>query len=113
MRTCSSYCSALGQRRHWIASSELGRLEESRRSIEKDIGSRDLRRTDAVARADGLRRVPHESDHLFSELINALARVGWTQPPNNKGENEKLGEALQTALTNARDKDRRRLSIGG
>ena len=77
-------------------------LEDNRRAIEHGIGGKDERRLDSLARVEALRKVPHESDHLFGELTASLAHLGWVHPPEGKADATDLGDALQGALMNVR-----------
>ncbi len=75
-------------------------LQDSRKTLEKDIAVRDSRRVDAVARIQQLRTAPRQSDSLFSDLLLALRAVGWIQPPTSKDQADRLSAPLQAALVN-------------
>lgn len=77
-------------------------LEDNRRHLETEIGAKDERRLDSLARIEALHKVPHESDHLYGELTASLAGLGWIHPPEGKTDTTELGDALQGALTNVR-----------
>ena len=73
-------------------------LAESKKTIETEIATRDLRRSDADARLQSLRETPRESDSNFSDLLVGLRNVGWLQLPSDKRHTDQLGVSLQSAL---------------
>ncbi len=77
-------------------------LEEQRRSIEKDVGTLDLRRTDAARRAEELKAAPRESDELLRSVASGLKALGWKGALAGKADAEKLADVLVGAMTNAR-----------
>lgn len=77
-------------------------LEDMRKNLEREVVAIDLRRAEAVRRAEEIRSVRQQSDELFNVLSTALRRVGWRQRPVGKREIADLGEALQATVKNIR-----------
>ena len=75
-------------------------LADRKKTIEKDIAIRDLRRSDAAARLQLLREAPRESDSLFSDLLVCLRNAAWFQLPSDKRQTDQLSASLQTVLVN-------------
>ncbi|PJO38736.1 chromosome segregation protein SMC [Delftia acidovorans] len=53
----------------------------------------------ASARVDAIKNAPKLSDSLFLELLAAVKRLGWLQPPEDKGSIATLREMLQEAIS--------------
>lgn len=53
----------------------------------------------ALARVDTIKNAPKLSDSLFLELLAAVKRLGWLQPPEGKGGIASLREMLQEAVS--------------
>jgi DNA repair exonuclease SbcCD ATPase subunit len=53
----------------------------------------------ASARVDAIKTAPKLSDSLYLELLAAVKRLGWLQPPEDKGGISALREALQDAIS--------------
>lgn len=53
----------------------------------------------ALARIDTIKNAPKLSDGLFLELLAALKRLGWLQPPEGKGGIDAVREMLQEAIS--------------
>lgn len=53
----------------------------------------------ASARVDTIKNAPKLSDSLFLELLAAVKRLGWLQPPEDKGGIAALREMLQEAVS--------------
>ena len=75
-----------------------GRLAGRSREIEKDIGTKEMRRTEAAERLQSLRDQPQESDSLFGELQVSVRNVEWRQVPSDKLHTDRLRASLQSAL---------------
>ena len=75
-------------------------LSDRKKTIETEIATRDLRRSDAAARLQSLRETPRESDSQFSDLLGGLRNTGWLQLPSDKRHTDQLSASLQSALVN-------------
>lgn len=76
-------------------------LNDAERSIEKDVGTSDIRRTDALRRVEEIRAAPHESDAFWADVAAALRRLGW-RGSVEKADAVALSDELVKTMTNAR-----------
>lgn len=76
-------------------------VTDTKKSIDKDIEIVRSQQREASDRLDASIKTPLESDQYFSQLLMALNRLEWLEPPTNKGTAVHLSKHIQLALTEA------------
>ncbi|WP_129127643.1 AAA family ATPase [Geomonas oryzae] len=76
-------------------------LNETCKSVDKDIAFGNLRQRESQDRLQALLNTPNESDKIFPEVLIAIDRINWRKPPQSKLECSNLSLPIQIALTEA------------
>lgn len=77
-------------------------IEQARdelKGLRRDRETHQQLKAAASARVDAIKTAPKLSDSLYLELLAAVKRLGWLQPPEDKGGISALREALQDAIS--------------
>lgn len=74
-------------------------VRDELKGLRRDNETHKQLRLAAAARLNSIKNAPKLSDSLFLELLAALTRLGWLQPPEDKGGIAALRETLQEAVS--------------
>lgn len=74
-------------------------VRDELKELRRDNETRQQLKAAASARVDVIQSAPKLSDSLFLELLAAVKRLGWIQPPEDKGGIAALREMLQEAVS--------------
>ncbi len=75
----------------------LKQLQNELKDQRRDKENNEHLKLAAQNRLDAIKTAPKLSDSLFLELLTALKGLGWSQPPDKKGQLDALREDLQEA----------------
>ena len=75
------------------------KVRDELKGLRRDNENHKQMKAAALARVDTIKNAPKLSDSLFLELLAAVKRLGWLQPPEDKGGIAALREMLQEAVS--------------